>query len=221
MFTSKSRDEFMKVPITKTLTMEELSAALRSVGLQMHSCEMVYHARDYGMIRIEAVEDHYLRNTEPKVEEQQPMKDANLFAALNKNVIAVEVELQKDGKLYTYKALREWNIKEGDSLLVVVTSNNVPETKVVTAKVVHPDAACLGDIKYKWIIQKIDTAAYHDIIEKEKNFEQALLTIERDRKRDELRDELVKRLGTNASAQLASATGVELLPGVAPPPSDP
>lgn len=144
------------------------------------------------------------------------MNDSNLYAALNPRVVMVSVAYQgmvehpEQGRIragkpkwYTYKALEEQGIKEGDK--VVVDSRG--DLVVGEVKVVERGAKLYPNIKYKWVIQRVDTSTHDAIVKREQEFDQALVQMEREKKREALRVELEQRLGSDRVAQLTADFG--------------
>lgn len=137
--------------------------------------------------------------------QEKTMKDANLFAAMNPNVIAVGVTFPSTTKVYHYKAPLSLNLQVGDKVLVNVGSDEAPEYKVVPVAEVMPDATTLGEREYKWIVQKVDTTEHDRLVAQEKNFGQAVLVMERSKKREEIKTELAARLGADTVSMLTQS----------------
>lgn len=122
----------------------------------------------------------------------------NEFVHLNEDVVFVEVyfpdtrrEVPSYGKTYSYKALKKWSIEEGDKVIVAVNGY----FKIVEVVSVS-DPAPKDNIKYKWIVQKLDTSAYDNIVRKEADFEELVETLKKRNHRKAYLDELHRQVGT-------------------------
>lgn len=84
---------------------------------------------------------------------------------IDENVRAIKVAFSDASKFYTYKTLDK-TIKEGDFVLVLAR-NEYKAVKVVRVDV--QDSLDFEDtsIEFGWIIQKIDKAAYDDVLARE------------------------------------------------------
>lgn len=146
------------------------------------------------------------------------MNDSNLYAALNPNVVMVgvrylgqpgfanhpeqgrvEVKAKSNGP-YTYKALVEQGIKVGDH--VVVDSRGTLCVAVV--EYVEHGRKLDPGIKYKWVVQAIDYTLHNKAVESEKKFTEAVVEMEREKKRESLRLELESRLGADRVKELTA-----------------
>lgn len=88
-------------------------------------------------------------------------------------------------KTYTYKALLDDKLVDGDSVIV-----DSPHNGLTIAHVVKVDAKPRIDLNaafpYKWIDQKVDRARYDDLLRQEEEFKDALLEVERVRQTEEV-----------------------------------
>ena len=93
--------------------------------------------------------------------------------------------MEYDERGYVYKVPRNWNVEPQDHLIVLTDSNGL---KIVT--VVHVDAEPDIDIDanydYKWAVQKIDLTEFRSLTEREKEFSDTMLQIERVKQRESL-----------------------------------
>jgi hypothetical protein len=86
---------------------------------------------------------------------------------------------------YVYKVPRAWNVEPQDHLIVLTDNDGL---KIVT--VIHVDAEPDIDIDasydYKWAVQKIDLTEFRSLTEREKEFSDTMLQIERVKQRESL-----------------------------------
>lgn len=97
-----------------------------------------------------------------------------------------------NSRLYTYKTLLKDNVQPNDTVVVIV-GNEMVLVKVVE---VHelPQIDLDADFDYKWIVQRIDTAAYDKMQEKEQQFQQAMVEVERVKQREKVKQEMTQLL---------------------------
>lgn len=95
-------------------------------------------------------------------------------------------------RLYTYKVLLKDNVQPNDTVVVIV-GNEMVLVKVVE---VHelPQIDLDADYDYKWIVQRIDTDAYDKMQEKETQFQQAMVEVERVKQREKVKQEMEQLL---------------------------
>lgn len=95
-------------------------------------------------------------------------------------------------RLHTYKALMSDNVKVGDTVAVIVGK----EMLLVSVAEVHdlPQIDLDADFDYKWIVQKIDTTAYDKMAENEKQFQLAMVEVERAKQREKVKQEMEQLL---------------------------
>lgn len=111
-------------------------------------------------------------------------------------------------KEYTYKALLTDDIKAGD--YVVVES---PQSGLVIVQVTSVDAKPRIDLEvpfsYKWIVQKIDTARYQELLRQEQEFKDALLEVERVKQREAVMKSFQEVLPEGSEARKLFETTIE------------
>lgn len=119
----------------------------------------------------------------------------NEFLLLNEKICFVQVYFCETSsynpKQYTYKALREWGLKEGDKAIVCV-SGRFKVVDILEVTEPKPDES----VVYKWIVQKLDTSAYDNIVEREKQFEDMVKVLKEKNHRKAYLDELHRQVGT-------------------------
>lgn len=205
---------------------EALSEALRPHGLAAMIREVRAESTMMDGVRfradLELFPYAYPAKQMPTRQEPATMRDANLFAAINPNVQAVEVVFVdrsvnrqvSEIRAYTYKAARSLGLAVDDNVLVNTGTDEAPQFKVVQVVAVHADASNLQECDYKWIIQKVDLSTYHECVTKEQLFRDGVLKLEREQKRETIKAALRERLGADAAKQLSSETGIDLDPQV-------
>ena len=128
--------------------------------------------------------------------------DRNLFAALNENVVMIDVKYLNvagpNNKTYTYKALVQQDLKVGDSVIVPANETYLMGEVVGIRSRVKFDP----NITYKWVVQRVDFDAYIAIQKQESDFNDAINLIERDRRRNEVLDQLSARVGVDQANAL-------------------
>ena len=98
-------------------------------------------------------------------------------------------------KTYTFKVLLTDNIKV-DDYVVVFTTRGL-KTGLVTQVDNTPKIDLDADYDYKWIVQKLDIAPYMETLQKEADFNLALVEIERQKKREEFRKSYMENFEGN------------------------
>ena len=78
------------------------------------------------------------------------------------NTASIKIS-SKDSKLYTYKVPVNVELQEDDKVIVMLPNGAL---KVATVSQVHPTPQIQygSDVKYSWIVQKVDTTHY-DLME--------------------------------------------------------
>lgn len=135
----------------------------------------------------------------------------NAYAVLTDNAFTVQVKFfnstaNTSGRVYTYLCdIAE--IAVGDDAVVFVSSGDYEIPKVV--KVVSVDRTIdvdlLGDIDYKWIVQRVDTTDYDRKLQEAQELQGKLAKLRRDAARNQLKSALVQALGLDASTDISTA----------------
>lgn len=130
----------------------------------------------------------------------------HLMSLLQDDYVTVEVAFSVKGVVssntFTYKAPKAFNLATGDKVIVDSPTNGLT---VVTVVNVHQ----YGDINidapfdYKWIVQKVDTSGYHERLNREKEFMDALRDAEVLRRRQMAKKIFVESLGEGTEARKA------------------
>lgn len=138
------------------------------------------------------------------------MNQKHLLALLQSGYTTIEVVFNDNGvksKTYTYKARLEDNIQVGDRVVVDSPSKGMT---VVEVTAVHKTAKIDLDapFTYKWIVQKIDRAAYDETQAKEAEFLETMMEVERVHQRELLLGKFKDHLpeGSEARKMFESAT---------------
>lgn len=112
----------------------------------------------------------------------------------------IRVKFEGTQRLYTYKALLEDKVKEGDYVVV-----DTPSAGLQLCEVHHvdrvPNIDVDADFDYKWIVQKVDRSKYDERIEREEQFHLAMQEVEREKKRAELRQHFLADIGEDSVAK--------------------
>lgn len=112
-------------------------------------------------------------STNNQRKERREMNQSNprmLYALLMDGVITVKVKFSgTPHKLYTYKALADWNLQPGDLVMVDSPTNGIVAVEVdeVDSFLDVADGQHNG---YKWLIQKVDLTSYNDRLAREQKF---------------------------------------------------
>lgn len=112
-------------------------------------------------------------------------------------------------KGYVYKVLKDDGYKVGD-IAVALTERGMV---LVTVVEVHetPELDLDADFDYKWLVQRVDTTRLAEQQQAEKNFQIAILEIERRKQRDRLKQELMSFYGdTPEGLELLNASIAQL-----------
>lgn len=96
-------------------------------------------------------------------------------------------------KLYTYKVLKDEGYKVGDTAVALTERGLV----LVVVAEVHESAQLDldADFDYKWLVQRVDTSKLVKQQQAEKNFQAAILEIERRKQRERVKKELMDFYG--------------------------
>lgn len=130
---------------------------------------------------------------------------------------------------YIYKAPIDTKLTAGESYVVV----NSPHGGLKVAQVVQvharPEIDFDGDTDYKWIVQAIDLSEYNANVERERNFNDAMVEVERERQRENVMESFRNKLPEGSHArqmfdqQVQAVAGLQqpapLSPPAAPPAS--
>lgn len=132
------------------------------------------------------------------------MNEINLLLAQNEAFRFVQVTFPgSPNKPYTYKTLTPF--EPGDTAVVHTPSDGFKCVEVQKVLQLH-ELETSQHIKYKWIVQKVETTNYNELVDKE-NEAQALLNTSKTKKLvDELREDLVDRIGEDQVAELQKLT---------------
>ena len=106
------------------------------------------------------------------------MSNDSVIISLLQNSRTAQVQFKGNSKKYTYKVPEGMELAEGDQ---VVVQSPIDGLVVVSVVSVSDDAGIDLDanFKYKWIVSKVDTAGYDDLLAKEAAIEQDLKKLRR------------------------------------------
>lgn len=104
-------------------------------------------------------------------------------------------------KTYTYKANLKDDIQEGDKVVVDSPSKGLCVVTVVSVDKT-PRIDVNAPFDYKWIIQKVDTSRYDEMLKKEGQFLEAMAEVERAHQRQLLLEKFQAHLPEGSEARL-------------------
>lgn len=132
------------------------------------------------------------------------MKHKHLVALMQDNYTTIQVAFRRDdysrSKGYTYKCPLDAGIAVGDKVVVDSPANGLVVVEVLSIDKA-PRIDLDADFTYKWIIQKVDMAAYEEREAKEEQAMDLLLEVERVRQREILLNEFQLRLPPGGAAE--------------------
>lgn len=124
-----------------------------------------------------------------------------LASLLFDEVKTIEVQFSGEPKRYVYKTLDD-SIVEGDSVVVL------PPKGLSIAKVTKVHSVNKIDLNapysYKWIVSKVDTTQYNQLLEKEEAFEDSLRGAQQKALVNNAKEELMLQLGIDKESLEAS-----------------
>lgn len=100
-------------------------------------------------------------------------------------------------KKYSYKVQKDWNVADGDVLVVDAPSSGL--TFVNVTKVVEGEIDITADFNYKWAVGKVDLASYQEQLAKEAEVAVELKTLRRKAQQKKALAELLGDLGDEAN----------------------
>lgn len=104
-------------------------------------------------------------------------------------------------KAYTYKAHLKDGVQVGDKVVVDSPSKGLSVVTVVAVDKT-PRIDVHAPFDYKWIIQKVDTSRYEEMLKKEEQFLEAMAEVERAHQRQRLLEKFQAHLPEGSEARL-------------------
>lgn len=140
------------------------------------------------------------------------MNQSHLLSLLQNGFTTIDVVFEsnmQDGfgsvkaqsKTYTYKADLKDNIQVGDKVIVDSPSKGLHVVTVVGVDKT-PRIDVSAPFTYKWIVQKVDTARYDEMLKKEEEFLEAMAEVERAHQRQLLLEKFKNHLPEGSEARL-------------------
>jgi hypothetical protein len=86
---------------------------------------------------------------------------------------------------YVYKVPRAWNVEVQDHLIVLTSGSGLAVVTVIHVDG-EPDIDIDASHDYKWAVQKIDLTEFRNLTEREKQFQDTMLEVERVKQRESL-----------------------------------
>lgn len=125
------------------------------------------------------------------------------------------------GRGYTYKVPLAWEIKDGDTLIVLTPQRGLAFVHVVSVDE-RPDIDLDADFEYRWAVQKVDLTEFQELTLKEQKFNDQMLEVERVKQRESLLDSFRNSLPEGSAARaLFEQTTAQLGVTVEAPPAPP
>lgn len=100
-------------------------------------------------------------------------------------------------KTYSYKVRKDWDVADGDVLVVDATSSGLTIVQVV--KVVEGEIDITADFNYTWAVCKVDLAAYTEQLTKEAEVAVELKALRRKAQQKKALADLLGDLGDEAN----------------------
>lgn len=134
----------------------------------------------------------------------QDIKVGHLINVLQSGYVTIGVQFKKDrcdyaGQDYTYKCPESLAPAVGDEFIVEAPSNGYTVVKCIRVDPV-PMLDLSSNFTYKWVVQKIDAAAYLNHREKEKALYNALTKARIQAARDQAMNEIRQTLEGSSTA---------------------
>lgn len=127
------------------------------------------------------------------------------------------------GRGYTYKVPLAWDVKEGETVIVLTPQSGLKFAHVVSVDE-KPDIDVDADFDYRWAVQKVDLTEFQELTLKEQQFGAQMLEVERVKQRESLLESFRSSLPEGSAARtLFEQTTASLSPPTAPqaPPAAP
>lgn len=124
------------------------------------------------------------------------------------------------GRGYTYKVPLHWNIKEGDTLIVLTERTGLKFVHVVSVDE-SPDIDVDDDFNYRWAVQKVDLTEFQELTLKEENFGRQMLEVERVKQRESVLNAFRESLPEGSAARALFEQTTASLTTPAPPQAPP
>jgi hypothetical protein len=123
------------------------------------------------------------------------------------------------GRGYTYKVPLTWNVKEGETVIVLTPQAGLKFAHVVSVDD-KPDIDIDADFDYRWAVQKVDLTEFQELTLKEEQFGRQMIEVERTKQRESLLESFRSSLpeGSAARALFEQTTATLQAP---PPPQAP
>ena len=127
------------------------------------------------------------------------MNELNILFAANPTFKFVNVTFANSSQAYTYKTTLD--LEPGDSIIV-----ETPRTGLTCVKVIEvlslEQADIRENIRYKWVVQKVDTAYYDEVKAMEQEVQKAVNDNRRTKMIKAMKKELEDNLGKTTVKQI-------------------
>lgn len=124
------------------------------------------------------------------------MSIENIISSLQDCQIA-QCTFAGSAKEYSYKIQKDWNVLEGDILVVDAPSSGL--TFVQVEKVVEGEIDITADFNYKWAVCKVDLQSYQEQLVKEAEVAVELKALRRKAQQKKALADLLGDLGEEAN----------------------
>ena len=124
------------------------------------------------------------------------MSIENIISSLQDCQIA-QCTFAGSAKKYSYKVRKDWNVADGDVLVVDAPSSGL--TFVIVDKVVEGEIDITADFNYKWAVCKVDLDSYYEQLAKEAEVAVELKALRRKAQQKKALADLLGDLGEEAN----------------------
>lgn len=119
---------------------------------------------------------------------------------------------------YTYKVPKDWDVREGNLVVVESGLTGALELASVVRVDLTPNIDVDADFDYKWVVQLVDLADYSVRVQKEADFNKSMLEVERVKQRESLLDSFRNSLPEGSAARELFEATTATLPAATPAP---
>lgn len=140
-------------------------------------------------------------NKPTELKEEDGMKTKNVAAMLMDDCKTIGVQFHDGGKMYTYKTTDDF--EKGDHA-IVFANDEIQVVKVARIDKI-PQIDVESNIKYNWVIDKVNFDKYDELMEREDEFNNQLLEIQQQAVKKNAIELLRSALGDNSAKLLDNA----------------
>lgn len=150
----------------------------------------------------------YYKDQQPqtkKAKKAMTIRKNHVISLLQKDFTTIGVVFNDNQRFqhnYTYKARLSDDIKDGQHVIVKVDGKDGYHVALVVRVDAEPQIDTDATFDYKWIVGKVDTAAYDEQVAKEEAFAKELTRIERDDERKKVLEKFTAAMPAGTDLQL-------------------